>query len=214
MKFNVVIKKADQASGDTGTDTPTYEQIVMGEVYVPMSLDADQEFMTAEEIRKMAHAFLGKQLTTHVDTQHNNEKNGCIVVESFIARDGDPDFIPGSWVIAVWCPLEMFNKVLSGEINGFSVEAEVLRKDRRLAYDLPDEMYGMTSVKEGHDHRFKIYINDEGLFAGGITAPSGEDGHYHLIKSGTITELAGNPPHRHNFEFIEMYINGNPVVLS
>lgn len=209
MKFNAVVKKAD-----ADTELPAYEQIVMAEVYVPMSLDADQEFMTAAEIRKLAHAFLGRQLTTHVDTQHNNDVNGCVVVESFIAREGDPDFIVGSWVVAMWCPIEIFEKVLTGELNGFSIEMEVTRNERRLAYDLPDEIYGMTSIVEGHDHRFKLYINDEGVFAGGITAPSGDDTHFHLIRTGTVTEIAGNPPHRHMFEFIQMYVNGDPVVLS
>ncbi len=204
MKSLAVVRKADE-----------YEQIVMAEVYVPLSLDSDQEFMTAAEIKKLAYAFLGKQLTLAVDTNHDNIVNGAIVVESFIAREGDPLFIAGSWVVAMWLPEDLFARVLAGELNGFSIEAIVQREGKVLEMDLPSEIYGETSEVNGHRHRFKVYVTDDGNFGGGITAMSvgTEDDHYHNIFRGTITEDAGRDAHHHTFEFIQMYQLAETVVL-
>jgi len=193
-----------------------YEQIVMAEVYIPYSLDADQEFMTPAEIKKLAYAFLGKQLTRHVDTNHDNEANGAVVVESFIAREGDPIFIKDSWVVAMWLPMDLFQRVLDGELNGFSIQMNVLREDKMLEFDLPEVFYGETTEVQGHKHVYKIYLNSDGNFGGGVTALGGaeDDQHFHYIMQGTFTGDAGSEPHHHNFEFISVYVDGNPVVLS
>jgi hypothetical protein len=76
------------------------KRLVFGEVYAPNDLDTHGEFMTGEEIEKLAHRFMLKQLTGHVDLMHDqNSNHGTAVVESFIAREGDPDFTPGAWVL-------------------------------------------------------------------------------------------------------------------
>ena len=108
MKF----KKAD-----------TKKQIVYGEVYVPDREDTDGNFMNAETIENMAHDFLANKYNSQISEEHDgNEDKGCIV-ESFIARKGDPDFIEGSWVIGVYVPdKEVWDKVESGLLSGFSLE--------------------------------------------------------------------------------------------
>ena len=72
------------------------KQIVYGEVYVPDRRDSDGNFMTAETIEKMAHDFMMNSCNSQISKSHDgNADKGC-VVESFIAREGDPDFIAGS----------------------------------------------------------------------------------------------------------------------
>ena len=99
------------------------KQIVFGEVYVPDVRDTDGEFMTAETIEKMAHNFLANKKNFEISKSHDgNTDKGC-VVESFIAREGDPDFIPGSWVIGVHIPdVEIWKQVEDGTLTGFSIE--------------------------------------------------------------------------------------------
>ena len=101
------------------------KQIVFGEVYVPDVRDTDGEFMTAETIEKMAHNFLANKKNFEISKSHDgNTDKGC-VVESFIAREGDPDFIPGSWVVGVYVPnVEIWKQIEDGELTGFSIEGQ------------------------------------------------------------------------------------------
>ena len=99
------------------------KQIVYGEVYVPDRRDTDGNFMTAETIEKMAHDFMMNRRNTQISKSHDgNTDKGC-VVESFIAREGDPDFIAGSWVVGVHVPdVEIWKSIEDGRLTGFSIE--------------------------------------------------------------------------------------------
>lgn len=99
------------------------EQIVFGEVYIPNAKDSDGNYMSRETIAKMAHDFLSKQRNTQISKCHAGAKDKGCVVESFIAREGDPDFKAGSWVVGVHVPdVEVWKSIESGEITGFSIE--------------------------------------------------------------------------------------------
>ena len=99
------------------------QQIVFGEVYVPNRRDTDGNFMTAETIEKMAHDFLRNKRNAQISKGHDgNSDKGC-VVESFIAREGDPDFVAGSWVVGVHVPdARIWKSIEAGELTGFSIE--------------------------------------------------------------------------------------------
>ena len=47
------------------------KQLAYGEVYMPMIPDSQGDFMTSEEIEKMAHGFMMDGLLRGVDTQHD-----------------------------------------------------------------------------------------------------------------------------------------------
>lgn len=187
-----LILKADSAQ----------KQMVWAEVYAPNRPDSDGEFMSADTIEKMAHQFLRAGKTKMVDVQHDNRTiPGVEVVESFIARKGDPDFLPGAWVVAVHIPdAETWAKVEKGELNGFSVEALVQREERDCEIDLPPVVSGRTSKSEDHEHEFFVtYDEDTGHFKGGTT--NVVNGHSHVIKAGTVTEDAQG--HRHRFSSVD-----------
>jgi len=83
-------------------------QLAYGEVYLPNVPDSQGEFMIAFEIEKMAHDFLLNNRNEQIDTMHNLTENGCRVIESFITRKRDPDFVEGSWVVGIKCTDEIW----------------------------------------------------------------------------------------------------------
>lgn len=176
------------------------KRLVYAEVYAPDIPDSNGDYMTAEEIEKMAHGFMRNMRLRELDTEHDGVSvQDCCVIESFIARKGDPTFIEGAWVAGVHVLNdEMWKKIKSGEINGFSMEAMVRTKKMMIEIDVPPVVHGFTTTAEdGHSHEFFVSYNDRGEFIGGRTAAA-PDGHFHLIRLGTVTEEAKDHTHRFN----------------
>ena len=179
------------------------QRLVFGEVYAPNRPDSDGEFMVAESITKMAYKFMRERKLNKVDSMHSNVLvDGASVVESFIARKGDPDFIEGAWVVGVHIPKdEDWEKVEKGEWNGFSIEAMVTKVPVDVTIELPPIISGKT-MKSGeveHIHSFHVAYDEHGRFLGGKTDTV--EGHYHTIKRGTMTDEASS--HTHRFSHIE-----------
>jgi Putative phage serine protease XkdF len=182
------------------------QQLVFGEVYAPTLPDSQGDFMTSEEIQKMAYEFMRRGLLENIDVGHTREASGCYVVESFIARDWDPTFIPGSWVLGVQVvDPAIWAQIKSGELNGFSLDGSGVRVDTILDVTVPEYFEGQTSVTNDHDHPFVVSYGKDGGFLGGRTVGSAD--HFHEIVKGTATEEAGDPSHSHRFSFLEGVIN-------
>lgn len=176
-------------------------RLVYGEVYAPNRPDADREFMLAEDIEAMAHDFMRRMKQDRVDTHHNNEViPNVVVVESFIARKGDPDFIEGAWVVGVHInDDDTWEKVKKGELSGFSLEALVNYEDVEVEIEMPPIVSGVTSKSEEHTHKFFVTYDKEGNFKGGVTDEV--NGHKHAIICGTRTEKAEG--HSHMFSAVD-----------
>lgn len=176
-------------------------QLVYGEVYAPGFPDSQGDLMNRAAIQEMAHEFMRKGSVNKIDVQHSQLESGCYVVESFIARDDDPTFIPGSWVLGVKIPdPEIWSLVKSGELNGFSLDGYGVRVDTIVEIEMPDTIHGETEENAGHRHRFFVRFDQDGNFLGGET-DVGPDGHSHRILRGTVTEQANH--HAHRFSFVE-----------
>jgi hypothetical protein len=177
------------------------EQIVYGEVYAPNRPDAQGEYMTAIEIRKMAHEFIRNGKMAQIDLMHGNKiVAGSSVVESFVADDSDSRFLPGSWVIGVHVPDPgVWSAIRKGEINGFSMEALVTRHDVDVDVEIPPVVTGLTSKHEDHEHKFFVTYDERGQFKGGVTDVV--NGHSHSIVAGTHTQDAEG--HRHRFSSVD-----------
>ena len=105
-----------------------HKQIVYGVVLAPNEIDAQDDFMTDEDIEATAHNYL-----THsrvVGAGHTRPITDAYPVESFIApqdfeMNGQYGLQPvkkGSWVLGVKIKdPEEWQKVLDGEYTGFSV---------------------------------------------------------------------------------------------
>lgn len=171
------------------------QRIVYGEVYAPNRPDAQGEFMRADEIRKMAHNFVKSKKIDQIDVMHNNQLVACNIVESFIARDNDIDFLAGSWVIGMHVPDDdLWEQIKKGEINGFSMEAVVTRHEQEVDIEIPPIVQGRTSKSDNHEHQFFVSYDQKGVFQGGVTSMT--DGHQHKILAGTHTEEANEHTHR------------------
>lgn len=177
------------------------KQIVFAEVYAPNVLDTDGDFMTAEDIETMAYSFMKSLKLKNVDLQHNNQLQDACIVESFIAREGDTDFIPGSWVVGVHiADPKVWDMVEKGEVNGFSMETWAKRVPSDLEINIPPTVKGDTTpAEDGHYHAFKVAFDKDGNFLGGMTDES--EGHAHVIKRGTATETTDG--HNHRFSCVE-----------
>jgi len=180
------------------------QQLVWAEVYAPNIPDAHGHYMSAEAIQKMAYQFMQKGALTNIDVEHNCVPSGAYVVESFIARENDPDFIPGSWVLGVHVPDNLWEQVKKGEINGFSFMGMGQLADTPVEMEVLDLIKGETTESDGHTHEFMVRYDESGNFLGGVTTP-GPDGHSHLIKGGTRTEVVNG--HSHRFSFVEGVIS-------
>ncbi len=119
------------------------KQIVTGPVLIPnkkiIRFD-DQGYpyfisFSAEQIEKLRDKFHRDKLTDKTNLEHkeNLSRSDLYVLESWIVSDSEKDKsqaiglekLPvGSWVLSYKIPdQEVFSKVLSGELNGFSIEA-------------------------------------------------------------------------------------------
>ena len=181
-------------------------QLVYAEVYAPGRPDSQGHFMTRETIRKMAHNFLAKMRTKNVNLEHGDENVDAFVVESFLAREDDDTFIPGSWVAGVHiADPALWEGVKSGEINGFSLEGVGVRETRTLELSIPEVVTVTTQPgQDGHVHTATLRFDDEGNLVEGRTDEA-PDGHWHAIQRGTITEESGD--HTHRFSFMEQMLS-------
>lgn len=177
------------------------ERIVFAEVYSPLHVDTDGEAMTPTEIRKMAHKFLSEGRVKKIDVQHSQKESGCSVVESFIAREHDPDgFIQDSWVMAVHIPQdEVWEEVKSGKLNGFSFFGEVRKIPAKARVAVTRKMEGVTEDSmDGplppHEHDVLLMFDQNGRLMSGKTEETLN--HVHEIKRATATELEWEHAHR------------------
>jgi hypothetical protein len=168
------------------------KQIVYGEVYAPLTMDSQGEFMRAEDIELMAYRFLIHIGTSKgIDTNHDNLPNGSFVVESFIARKGDPDFTEGAWVIGVHIPdAQVWAEVEAGRLNGFSFQSLVRSVATEVEVVSFPQQVGLTASEQDHEHMFVMEVDGFGRVARGWT--SEVNGHTHEIRYGTVTVPAAD----------------------
>jgi hypothetical protein len=178
--------------------TQPEQQIVYGVVYEPGVLDTHGDMMTAEDIEIMAHRFMmDVLLSKSIDHMHDNEAVEAYPIESFIAREGDPDYPVGAWVLGVKIVDEdIWAKVKKGEINGYSFEARVTKKPVVVEIEYEPTCFLKTEMADGHDHDAWLRFDENGIVVAGRTSRHPVDGHYHDILSGTATEEAFNHSHR------------------
>jgi hypothetical protein len=175
-------------------------QVVKGIVYSPGYIDTDGETMDSATVAKAAWDFLATRKEKNIDINHNWKESGCHVVESYVAEKGDPNFPEGSWVIAVKCTDDIWEKVEKGELNGFSFGGTVTKYPQRVLLEVSKQIIGETyenmnkDIIPPHTHNFTILYDSEGKIVKGETDFSQE--HNHTISYGTATDSAVAHSHR------------------
>jgi len=173
------------------------QQVVVGEVYAPYVIDSHREMMLPDALVQLAHAFVEEDKIKMVDVLHSNKWIHASIIESFIARKGDPDFQEGAWVLAVKIhDKDIWARVRRGELNGYSLEAYVYKQLADVEYDYLPTHIGLTEQNNGHYHSFIVEVDENGRVMKGWTGPAA-DGHTHDIRFGTATELGNDHAHRY-----------------
>lgn len=174
--------------------------IVKGIVYTAGYVDTDGETVSKQDIQNAAWSFLAEGKVLNIDIQHNYEKSGCYVVESYMTEEGDPHFPADSWVIAVKCTDEIFEKVESGELNGFSFGGTAVKYPKRALLEVAKDILGETEenlnkdVIPAHKHNFHIMYNTKGDIVKAVTDVVYD--HSHTITYGTATDKEISHSHR------------------
>lgn len=127
---------------------------VTGVVYEPMSADAHDDFMTAEEIVKAERYF--RENSNQIDIQHSFEKSdACEVVDSWITKCdctiGGEDVKKGTWMMTVKIEDDtLWDKVLKKEITGYSMGGvgKYSDEDINLADESSLDVVEKTSAKK------------------------------------------------------------------
>jgi hypothetical protein len=180
-------------------------QIAWAEVYAPDDIDTHGEFMRAETIRKMAHSFIRRLIqkgSLGIDVDHDQQTGRAYVVENFIARDNDPDFTAGSWVLGVkFTDPALWQSVKRGERASLSFQAWVHKQPAIVEHEVKADVSVPTHMADGHHHTATLTVDGNGDVVSGMT--NKVDGHSHRIAENVRTEPAGapgEPQHVHLFD--------------
>lgn len=188
-------------------DAEGFERVVMAEMLIPDVPNVYGDIYTREAIREFCyeHARQGYGIDINHD-KVNVDHEKAYVVETFIARAGDPDFIEGSWVVGMKIiDDDLWADILSGAINGYSFEAlcemqpvvfQNLRNRQVVGVTEPDPY-------DGHVHDFVVLLD---VFNRPMAGGTGiVNGHSHRIVTHTTTEdaigLTGRT-HSHRYQVI------------
>lgn len=121
------------------------ERIAFAENYVPWEVDLQGDYATEAEVERMAHDFLerhGKGGEMHARWTMADGEPAGVVVESFVARRGDPDFTPGAWVTGIKFHPAVWKRIEAGELVGTSIGGRWARRPifRAEAQELAEEV--------------------------------------------------------------------------
>jgi len=102
------------------------QQKVWGVVLEPRAVDAQGDWLEAEDIEKACHAFMANYQRIGVD-HVGKARSNIEVIECYIAphemKLGEQKVVKGSWVMGVHVgDAETWQRVEKGELSGFSVQ--------------------------------------------------------------------------------------------
>ena len=180
--------------------TDEVNKVVKGVVYCAGQVDTDGETMTIEDVQKSCWNFLALRKEKNIDIQHDWQESGCYVVESYMTEKEDTNFPEHSWVMAVKCTDDIFDKVIKGDLNGFSFGGYSTKYTQRVLLEVAKQIIGETEdnlnkdIIPAHKHNFIIWYNNKGGIEKGVTDTVFD--HQHTITMGTATSVEAGHSHR------------------
>jgi len=180
--------------------TDPIHKVVKGIVYTANDIDTDGETMSVEDVQKSCWNFLAQRKEKNIDIQHDWQESGCYVVESYMTEKNDPNFPENSWVMAVKCTDEIFEKVINGDLNGFSFGGYSQKFVQRVMLEVAKQIIGETyenlnkDIIPAHKHQYIIWYDNDGHIVKGHTDVV--EGHSHSITYGTATDVSIAHSHR------------------
>jgi len=183
-------------------DDREWEHVVMAEVLVPEVPNVYGDYWTPKAVKHAAYMFMERGFRLDLEHDQTDYTGAWYVVESFIARQGDPDFIEGSWVVGMRIhDPTVWQAILDGEINGFSYQAMVLFIEGIIYTDDNMVRQGTTSPDptDGHTHLFAVIVGEDNRPIAGGTSET--DGHSHDIITHSVTGEAQGHVHRYTLVY-------------
>lgn len=183
-------------------DSEGMDRVVFAEMLIPNVMDVFGDIYTSDSIKEFAYGFMMNAVGIDIDHDNLDRSNVLTIVESFLVREGDQDFIQGSWVIGMHIDDDdVWDSIVAGELNGFSYEAmmNVLQVQVEMPVDTWRTGTTQPDILDDHTHEFFILLDGEGRVTSGGTSET--NGHSHLIRSHTFTESSDY--HSHIFNFIQ-----------
>jgi len=128
------------------------KRLLLGAALIPnkkiyRNIDGNEFYITFKEdtIEKLAHSFFKNQNNNNSSLEHEVKLNGMSVVEGWIVEDPDNDkskaygktYEKGTWVTMMKVDNDdVWNKVKSGEVKGFSIDALLSLKPLELSKNI------------------------------------------------------------------------------
>lgn len=188
-------------------DDSPWEQYVLCALLVPDVPNVYGDIYTAAAIKEFAEAYASNNYGLDINHDQEDVKNSKVVlVESFIVRKGDPDFVEGSWVVGLKVTdSEVWNDILTGKLNGLSYEAEVLMTPVLIQNLRNRQVSGATLPDpiDGHTHTFLVIVDGLNNPISGGTGVT--NGHSHRIVRHTVTVSAPDDQgraHSHRYQVL------------
>ena len=181
-----------------------YERIAFAEVLVPDTPNVYGDFHTKESVRQFAYGFMINGFDIDLDHDNVSVTAGVRIIESFIAGENDSrGFTEGAWVVGIHVlDDDIWNDILTGELNGFSYQALVSTLDVTVDVDSRKQVIGETypDIDDGHTHQFWVVLDDNGrVLTGGTTS---DHGHSHTISKHTYTDDDDAGTHLHRYDVV------------
>ena len=188
-------------------DDGEYEQVVMCELLIPDLPNSWGDIYTKQAIKEFVYEFSRQGFGLDIDHDEVDvQGEELLLVESFLARAGDPDFIEGSWVVAIKVLDDaVWQRVLDGTLNGFSFMADCFMTPILIQNLRNRQISGETEpdLADGHTHTYLVLLDAMNRPISGGTGVT--LGHSHRIVSHTVTEKSSGPgvaEHKHRFQVI------------
>lgn len=155
------------------------ERTLLGVALIPdkpiyRNQDGQEFYITfpKETIKASAHDFLKKGFQLNSKLEHESEIKGISFCESWIVKDakndtanayGLPkeDIVEGAWILKMKCDNdEIYNKALSGEINGFSIDGLFSLKEVGIKNETNMSKSVAEAIKDGFED-FKTFFTEQ-----------------------------------------------------
>jgi hypothetical protein len=176
--------------------------IVTGTVYPSNILDSDKETVDSESLVYGEKHFMSLINKGHlgIDVEHNEIASSSSVAKSWIKKNDDN--LVWKMTTEITDP-DLIQKVLKGELNGYSMAGKARIQSSLEEVEVKKEAAGLAVSSNDHMHVALVGLNSSGRVIKGYTNRA-KDGHFHEIKSGTVTEPSGEDGHTHPLWFDEL----------
>lgn len=199
--------------------------LILGAVLIPdmlidrKSKDGEifQIFLSGETITKVAHKYMQQGNQSNITLQHKSDVKGVTVVETWLKEDAVHDksvkygfdYPLNTWLVAMKVEdQEIKNKIISGEIKGFSIEGIFKEAEEKLTLNKLEMEYKQTLNKVKALLQMEVKLEQVKLVDGVTTleAESFEAGY----SIGIVTEEGAIPAPVGEYETTD----GNIIVVE